>query len=370
MVIALSAPDTGASEWQAPSSPWPQCRLRVRSVADPALVDESDGAFAIRYRKPVRGTVWIPWADFDQAEVRGAIAAVTIWEHDFDWRLSRARTPEELRVELLRSEAFLMVQQVPRDDVNFAARGRAFADVLEGFVAQGGTAVVLKQRLTANDFLPATGLLDVVEIGQAFDVECRVGMPDHPVVNQVPEPFRSAAATGWYEVASGEAHDVDVYATTNDGHPVAMGRDLGDGRVVLIGFDYQDYTPESARLLANAVRMTRPTGPRPRFVRGDANASGRIDIVDATFILEYLFRGGAEPPCLDAADADDSAAVGPRTHESVNVSDAVAILRWLFVTQRPLPPPTARVALEVGDSCGTDPQIRDGLGCAAFPLCE
>ena len=40
------------------------------------------------------------------------------------------------------------------------------------------------------------------------------------------------------------------------------------------------------------------------FLRGDANSDTGIDISDAVFTLTYLFSGGGEPTCKDAADAD------------------------------------------------------------------
>ena len=45
------------------------------------------------------------------------------------------------------------------------------------------------------------------------------------------------------------------------------------------------------------------------FVRGDANHDKGVDISDAVFNLTYLFSGGEAPPCEDAADVDDEAAM-------------------------------------------------------------
>src|SRR5262245_65281649 len=45
----------------------------------------------------------------------------------------------------------------------------------------------------------------------------------------------------------------------------------------------------------------------PSFLRGDANGDRTIDISDPFLTLSYLFfNPTAEPPCLDAVDADDS----------------------------------------------------------------
>jgi hypothetical protein len=74
-------------------------------------------------------------------------------------------------------------------------------------------------------------------------------------------------------------------------------------------------------------------GPRgsTRFVRGDANGDGTVNISDAVAILGYLFLGAAVPPCLDAGDTDDSG--------SLDLSDAVSVLNHLFLGAAPPPSP-------------------------------
>jgi hypothetical protein len=363
LLIDAEAPDTGSYAWRLPFAAWESCRLRITSTADASLSDSSEGPFALRDYSPVRALVWVPYTSHDEPEVRGAIAAVTVWEHDFDWRLSAALTPEALQRELRGKESFIAVQQERRGDVSFAGRGAELGPVLRDFVERGGTVVVLKQLGAAQDFLPATGLLQAVELGSAFDVECDVPSRAHPVTIEMPGRFHAASATSWYEV---QDPDAQVYVTYK-GQAVAAGRDIGDGRVVLIGFDYRDYTPESARLLANAVRPGTLAGRAP-FVRGDADASGRLDIVDAVTILHYLFRGAAAPSCLDALDADDSAAFG-RPLNAVTITDAVYLLGWLFLGTAPPPSPAPAGTVVSPETCGLEPTHRDGLGCEEYGPC-
>lgn len=93
------------------------------------------------------------------------------------------------------------------------------------------------------------------------------------------------------------------------------------------------------------VRVLAPTAPR--FVRGNADGQGEIDISDAVSVLGYLFLGSATPPCLDAADGDDLG--------SIELTDAVYILGFLFLGGPAPPPPHP--------DCGADPSA-DELGCA------
>lgn len=87
------------------------------------------------------------------------------------------------------------------------------------------------------------------------------------------------------------------------------------------------------------------------FVRGDANADGLVNVVDASFIITHLIPL-VNFPCEDAADANDSGIL--------TIVDAAYILTHL------LPQPNFP---EPFPDCGRDPTL-DDLGCGSFPPCE
>jgi cellulose/xylan binding protein with CBM9 domain len=105
-----------------------------------------------------------------------------------------------------------------------------------------------------------------------------------------------------------------------------------------------------------------PSGPPPgpRFVRGDANADGSINITDGVFVLNFLFLGGPEPRCVDAAEATDDG--------QLNITDGVFILNWLFISGAAPPPPSPATANYLPSDCGEDPTA-DDVTCAEFPPC-
>jgi len=89
--------------------------------------------------------------------------------------------------------------------------------------------------------------------------------------------------------------------------------------------------------------------PCVAFIRGDADADGRLQLGDAACILEYLFASGATPACLAAFDANADG--------RLSVSDAITILRALFGGGAiPAPHP----------DCGAPPTA---LPCAYFAPC-
>lgn len=68
-----------------------------------------------------------------------------------------------------------------------------------------------------------------------------------------------------------------------------------------------------------------------RFLRGDADGNGLLDITDPIRTLSYLFLGAEQPPCLDAADVFDRGVV--------DISAPIAALGFLFNGGPPPAPP-------------------------------
>jgi hypothetical protein len=67
-------------------------------------------------------------------------------------------------------------------------------------------------------------------------------------------------------------------------------------------------------------------------IRGnvDYDAGDVINISDMTFLVAYLFSGGAAPPCLDEADVNGDG--------TINISDMTYLVNYLFGGG---PPPVA-----------------------------
>lgn len=83
-----------------------------------------------------------------------------------------------------------------------------------------------------------------------------------------------------------------------------------------------------------------------RFIRGDANGNGGINLTDSVAILGHLFQG-RPLECPDAGDFNDTG--------TVNLTDAVATLEYLFRPGGIAPPPPF-------PEPGVDP-TPDGLVC-------
>ena len=95
--------------------------------------------------------------------------------------------------------------------------------------------------------------------------------------------------------------------------------------------------------------------PPPRFLRGDCNDDGGVDISDVTCTLNRLFAGGPETGCIAALNTNGDGTVG--------ISDPVWLLNHLFAGG---PAPVAPFP-----DCGPGMLPADAtLGCANPPNCQ
>ena len=102
------------------------------------------------------------------------------------------------------------------------------------------------------------------------------------------------------------------------------------------------------------LRLGLPVTPSDRFLRGDCNDDGEINLSDAACALNWLFAGGAEPGC--------PAALNTNGDQAVNLADPVSLLNFLFGGG---PAPVAPFP-----DCGPGMLPADKeLGCANPPDC-
>lgn len=134
-------------------------------------------------------------------------------------------------------------------------------------------------------------------------------------------------------VNSGDIHGLDGTESGPFGFPVSyvIGRD--SGVITMLSSDL--------------------SGTGSDFIRGDVVPDGDINIVDVSQHLILQFAPGQDPSlCLDALDANDDG--------SVDISDAIYMLSFLFEGGPQMPAPTG--------TCGTDDTV-DNLICQEFEGC-
>ena len=90
-------------------------------------------------------------------------------------------------------------------------------------------------------------------------------------------------------------------------------------------------TPDLDNDVASAWRLSDELGGSPgaldgasiRFSRGNCNGDDTVNLSDALTLLNYLFRGGAEPGCLQGCDTSGN--------DNLGIEDAIGLLTHLFI---------------------------------------
>ncbi len=77
-----------------------------------------------------------------------------------------------------------------------------------------------------------------------------------------------------------------------------------------------DYAPDVAT--SGAIVIPPPCCA----VAGDADGTSDVSILDAVFVLDYIFAGGVAPSCMDAGDADGS--------NALDIVDVTTMITYIF----------------------------------------
>ncbi len=191
-----------------------------------------------------------------------------------------------------------------------------------------------------------------------------LGSPGTDDGASVPTPPRFVTHPSDVMVREGEEATFSCYAT---GFPDPTYQWLKDG-VDIPGATSSSYTTPATTLIDSGDRYqcrasnsegstlsmeATLTVTEEPFIRGDMNADGTVDISDAVAILRHLFVTGLTTTCEDAADANDDG--------TVDIADSVYLLSYLFNGGQRPPAPFP--------SCGFD-GTGDLLRCTGFQACK
>lgn len=308
----------------------------------------------------------------------------------------------------------LVIVPSEQPDAYYSTLVTQFA-LLDRWVAAGGVLECHAVQIASGSGLMRVTLPGGMRIGLSPEYTNLVLDPRHPLVAGVPDPFGSYPDRVSYCFLRNIPSNATRVTTDNDGQPNLVVYPFGAGNVVTgcqlyessssgpAGLILGNMIPYAHSLLPNwlsvdpprgvvpaggsadiAVRLDAtgmdegdyrmrvvvhsddPSAPEvsvfvrlrvlevpaaPRFIRGDDDGNGVIDIADPIFSLAYQFAGGPAT-CPDALDTDDSG--------EVNISDPIYSLACQF-SGGPAPPAPF-------PGCGEDP-TEDSLDCASPPFC-
>ncbi len=116
------------------------------------------------------------------------------------------------------------------------------------------------------------------------------------------------------------------------------------------------HTTENDLTRTGAIRGNWQRVPSAPFLRGDCDANGSINLTDAIFLLNYLFRNGATPPCRAACDVSASG--------RIDISSAIRVLLHSFDAAQPPEAPWPSCDLGAPEDLELDCE-RSPPGCEA-----
>ncbi len=234
------------------------------------------------------------------------------------------------------------------------AEGQSLAD----FVVAGGALYIEGGDIWATSAINPFHAIDgvyAVYAGGSFDTDEIEGHDAGPILDL--SPFGAIAYSGpdqsldWLGADSPFAHPLWT-RTVNDVNLGMLYAPPTQGPIIECSFQLggiSDPTTRSDVFAAYLDALGVSVGPgAPLFRRGDANGDTAVDISDAVALLAYLFQSAAALPCDAAADTNDDG--------GLTIADPISLLTTLFAGSGPLPAPYP--------DCGAD-ATPDSLTCAS-----
>ncbi len=153
--------------------------------------------------------------------------------------------------------------------------------------------------------------------GQVFDTA--IVRAEAPTTHKVAIEFWPYKTTAKNPLPPGEGAVAKLWFSATGAGTVAF------DTISLIGYTYNFKNKYSADYLPYFKPFAVMVG-----MRGDANSDGSINIADAVYLINYIFKAGPAPESIYQGDADGSG--------SINISDAVYLVNYIFKSGPPPPP--------------------------------
>jgi Zn-dependent metalloprotease len=217
----------------------------------------------------------------------GAHTIDAINQYFTDYTLTQATLSNAAEIETLLSGKDLVL--IPEIE-NYP--GSIYGDIassLQAFVTGGGN-VIFCGSYDYSSSIFATGLLSGSVAGAAYSSNITLTSEIHPITDGLPASFQASNATCQYLITSANT----ISLAKIESYDVILYRPLGQGNVVLLGFDYYEFDANAARIIANAVEWC-GGGKGPSWLTlspplGNLTA-GNNQQIDITFNSEGLSGG-------------------------------------------------------------------------------
>ena len=206
-------------------------------------------------------------------------------------------------------------------------------DLMKSYMDSGGALLlstitgVLDIVALDPDFL--TDYFGAEHVGSAF-VPAFVGVDGNPVGDATQYFYGGSAPNTPQQTLSAVAPGEAAFTLYTTGHVVGVTYTGSHNSVLLsvpveyVRDDFGGWDPKDT-LLTRIADFLKTPSEGCCLTRGDIDHSGpEVDIADLVYLVNYMFKSGPEPPCMEEADINGDGA------DQVNITDLVCLVNYMF----------------------------------------
>jgi len=227
------------------------------------------------------------YSEFSDPEYAHTLEAIAQYFTDFTVTESNALDPAALAEALVGKDALLLPEPNQGTTEALQAAGTALQATLHAFVSSGGTIIATCEWEWWQGFLRSAALMDVQWSHDPSTGPLNVVDGTHPLAVGLGTTVQLANATAAYIIGNADAQ---IVVTAPGGQPVVAARNIGAGHVVLIGYDYNSYNNDAARIIANAVQWAQSKPDVPWL--SVATTSGTVSGAGSQNVIVHLDAAG------------------------------------------------------------------------------
>jgi PKD repeat protein len=214
-------------------------------------------------------------------EYANTIAAINTYFDNYTLSELNSYDPATVNAALQNTDVLLIPEQEDCNDVGWLA----LATTIQNFAQNGGTVIV---NGTINQCIFNLGLFSGLYLGN-YNGITNIEAPDDPLLQGIIPPYTAQIVSYYYTIFDSDWTDILTY----EGNTVAGYRNIGTGKVILIGHDYMFSNGNMKRLIANAFYTANVNNQAWLYINDDADTLAANET--STYMVEFnaknLFAG-------------------------------------------------------------------------------
>jgi len=197
---------------------------------------------------------WTTYADLEN-EYPNTLNAIAQYYTNFEVTTTTVTDSADFVAELTGKNVLLIPEQEKGNQSEYAALGNVWQTILTQFVETGGTIILCGSSKGSEQILKSSGLMELDYYDTDNPSAMTVLDTTHFLTNGLPVAIPALNATRFYDVTDSETDVLVSY----DAYVAIAAKEIGNGHVVLIGFDFYTYDDHAAQIISNAVKWSMVT---------------------------------------------------------------------------------------------------------------